>query len=233
MLKQAMITTIIWFVVLILATSSKGQTEEVKVSDNLLCLPTLDDLIQENISRIEAEMAIAKADEYREQLKAEKVKQELVTARANIKVSRSITKQVPNTDTSMKSYMSWTAITSKSSPQYKLQHSGKIHTDKNGFRRMGDKYCIAVGTFYGLTGDFLEVELENGTVFQAVIGDSKANQHTGSQNRQDKANGSVVEFIIDRHTLISSVKNSGNCSSLEGMEGNIKSIKLIEENINE
>lgn len=136
-------------------------------------------------------------------------------------------RSVPSGDTSMKSYMSYTTITSKSSQQYKLQHSGKVRTDNNGFRRIDDMYCIAVGTYYAESiGTILEIELDGGNTFKAVVGDFKANVHTDSNNQQHAQDGSVIEFIVNRHTLVKNVRRSGNCSNLKGMEGNIKSIKV-------
>lgn len=137
-------------------------------------------------------------------------------------------RNVPKTDTSMKSFMGYRAITAKSSPQYKLQHSGKVHTDNNGFRRVGNMYCIAVGTFYAENiGTILKVKLDNGNTFRAVVGDFKANKHTCNKNQQHTRDGSLIEFIVNNKTLIKEVKRSGDCSSLKGMEGNVTKMEVV------
>ena len=54
------------------------------------------------------------------------------------------TKAVPSNN-SFKAYMSYTAITNTSSPQYKLQQ--QAYTGNYGIRMVDDRYCIAVGSY--------------------------------------------------------------------------------------
>ena len=64
-------------------------------------------------------------------------------------------------DTSFKAYEPYTAITSKSSSQYKfIYNSGWVWTDNSGFLRANgerdlgitdDYYLIALGSYYGTT----------------------------------------------------------------------------------
>ena len=92
-------------------------------------------------------------------------------------------------------YMYYTAITSKGSPQYKLQT--QAYTDELGFRRVGEYYLIAMGQYYGRTGDKLLVTLASGLQYKVMIGDSKAKPHT-TNGYKVGLDGSIVEFIADK-----------------------------------
>lgn len=85
--------------------------------------------------------------------------------------------------------MSYTAIKSKSSRQYQLQHTPGMTTDHDGYRRFGDRYVIAVGSgvigqnvsndkHYMLIGQYVDLILENGVTIKCVVGDAKSNDHT-------------------------------------------------------
>jgi len=150
-------------------------------------------------------------------------------------VSRGIVKEVPNTDTSMKTYMDYRTITDKTSEQYKLQQREDVYTDDEGFRRIRDRYIVAVGTYFSeKIGDILRVELSEGTIFEVVVGDFKANKHTDKTNRQHKIDGSVVEFIVSVDKLSDLPRKMGDMSYAEGinLKGNIVSIEVLG-NINE
>lgn len=129
-------------------------------------------------------------------------------------------------DNSNKTYMDYRAITSKSSPQYKLQQDPNVYTDELGLRRLGDSYIVALGTYYGVVGDQLLVTMENGQNFTVIIGDLKANKHTCSENKQHLKDGSVLEFIVDTKQLHSLAKKMGNISyadeKFKGQIGNIQ-----------
>lgn len=59
---------------------------------------------------------------------------------------------------SFKSYMDFRCITNRSSLQYKMQQ--QAYTDENGLRKIGEYYCVAMGTYYGNLGDKLYVETD-------------------------------------------------------------------------
>lgn len=110
---------------------------------------------------------------------------------------------------SFKSYMPFTAITSKSSPQYKLQQ--KAYSDKNGLRKCGKYYLVAMGQYYGKIGDKFKVTLSSGQVFYAMIGDSKQFRHTGEGSGMVGAdNKDMFEFIVDYSCLNSKIRKMGN-----------------------
>lgn len=130
----------------------------------------------------------------------------------NISVSHEST-PIPYVDIYMsanrfKSYMSYKAITKKSSPQYALQQL--CGTDADGFRKCADRYVIAVGSGVGgRVGDCVDLILANGQVIYCVIGDYKGNQHTDAANLTGK-NGCCSEFIVDTALLRPDIKAGGN-----------------------
>ena len=145
-----------------------------------------------------------------------------------------ITKALPDCDTWFKAYMSYKAITNTNSDQYKIQQSA--WTDENGLRRYGDDYLVAVGTYYSdkCYTRFL-VEFEDGNTITAMVGDIKQDRHTDSKNMYNSVTDSnnkfisanVLEFIVDTSVLDRKAKNLGSVHCIDGLGGNIVSIKEI------
>lgn len=138
---------------------------------------------------------------------------------------------IPSGNTSNKTYMSYHAITTKSSPQYRLQHDSKTTTDKYGLRRRGEDYVVALGSYYGTKiGQRYQISFESGTTITAILGDCKSDRHTDSKGQQHLTDGSVVEFITDSaDKLNSSIRRKGNVSEHPGVnfKGNVVSIQKI------
>ena len=125
-----------------------------------------------------------------------------------------------------KSYMSYRAITNKSSIQYQLQQQAT--TDADGIRCINSKPMVAVGTGWGVNvGDTVLIKCENGNSFEAVIGDIKANAHTGSDNKTTLSNGCRCEFIVDMSALNTTVKSRGNVAVLAKYNGYITEVVKI------
>ena len=111
-----------------------------------------------------------------------------------------------------KSYMKYTAITSKSSPQYKLQQNF-AYTGNFGIRQVNGRYCIALGTAFTTSiGQYVDLILENGTVIPCILADVKANQHTNGNNTITSHNGCATEFIVDKNQLHSTARKMGSIS---------------------
>ena len=124
-------------------------------------------------------------------------------------------------DTSFKSYMSYKAITNTNSIQYELQQDA--WTDKNGLRRYGSDFMIAVGTPYANVGDRVLVTLDTEKYFYAIVGDSK-----GDVWYHDCGKGAcVVEFIVDTPEMGKIPKLMGDCSYIDGFEGEVVSITVL------
>lgn len=110
-----------------------------------------------------------------------------------------------------KTWMPYTAITSKSSPQYKLQQIA--YTGIYGIRMVGNRYCVALGSHFGCDiGQEFDLVLENGTVIPCIMADQKADEHTDSTNIITTATNCLSEFIVDRFALNSQAKRMGNMS---------------------
>lgn len=132
-------------------------------------------------------------------------------------------------DSSFKAYMDYRCITDTGSTQYEMQQ--EAYTDDRGFRRIGDDYCIALGT--GLTngcGERFAIYLDSGYCFNGVVSDVKSDCHTDSTNcyvpRGDNS-GNVVEFIIDTDYAESAMLSSGSVGYYDDLSGNITAIVPI------
>lgn len=136
--------------------------------------------------------------------------------------------QVPTIDVSFKAYMDYRKITDETSSQWELQQ--QAHTDEFGLRKVGELYCVAVGTYYAKQcGETLTVALDDGTEFEVVVSDIKDDIHTDKNNMytpMKNGNGNLLEFIVDTDFLPREIIKLGDVSTL-GMSGNIKSIKGI------
>lgn len=98
------------------------------------------------------------------------------------------------------SYMGWQMITAKNSLQYKLREEAGMNFDEDGFGKINDRYVIACTTTFGQVGDYIDWELDNGTVIKTVIGDIK-NQNDEGCNEWGHRNGlCVVEFVVDKES---------------------------------
>ena len=97
-----------------------------------------------------------------------------------------------------RTHMSYTAVTSHSSMQYKVLNSADAWSSEyTGLRMVGDRYCVAVGLKYGVAGDKIDLVMEDGSVVKAIIGDIKARKDTDETNMFQKDDGSIVELITD------------------------------------
>ncbi|SDW50453.1 NlpC/P60 family protein [Lachnospiraceae bacterium KHCPX20] len=112
----------------------------------------------------------------------------------------------------VKTYERFTAITTIGSKQYKLQQMAG--TDGDGFRKINNRYLIAVGT--GVSADigrYVDLVLQNGTTIPCIIGDVKADCDTDTTYHiMTKFSHCVSEFIVDGDILKTTVRNRGDVS---------------------
>ena len=130
-----------------------------------------------------------------------------------------------------KCYMSYKSITSRTSPQYKLQAQYAV-TGTYGIRQAAGRYCIAVGTVFGAkVGDYADLLLENGTVIPVIISDFKAFSDTVGDGIMS-INGCVSEFLVDPAVLDPTAKRMGDISYCEkDWESPVASIRFYKKNI--
>ena len=117
--------------------------------------------------------------------------------------------------------------------QQKLQNMAS--TDSKGFRVVGGRYCIAVGSAIGEEiGTYIDLVLENGTVIPCVMGDQKADCDTDWSN-QRTSNGCVSEFIVDVNRLCCNGTRAGSLGDVsyanEGWNSRVKEFRIYEQNV--
>lgn len=131
---------------------------------------------------------------------------------------------VPNN--SIKSYMDYRKITLVSSKQYKLQKIA--YTGDYGIRMVNERYCVAVGSYYTTKiGQYIDIELENGSVIHGILADCKADRHTDSTNRFHP-DGSVVEFVVNTNFLNKKVKKIGDVSYINDWNSEVINIRVYD-----
>lgn len=147
------------------------------------------------------------------------------------------TKTVPGGGHDWKPYARHTAITAKSSPQYRLQQIAK--TDSNGLRYVYGpdgvkRYCVALPVYWagGTLDDIgrcFDVTMRNGETIHCCLGDLKKPEH--SQNGEGKfgAHGELLEFQVDQSKLPEIVRKCGDISRLGGaFEGEAATITVLD-----
>lgn len=145
------------------------------------------------------------------------------------------TLDIPTCNTEFKTYMDYRCITDKTSDQYELQQFA--WTDEDGFRRIGDDYIVAMGTYYAENvGDRFKITLDTDNEITVIIGDIKQDIHTDYFNQYTPIydengiffSGNVLEFIVDTDVLPKVPRRLGTVSYFNYLQGNIKSIERIE-----
>lgn len=138
---------------------------------------------------------------------------------------------IPKTS-GFKSYMPYTAITLKSSRQYKLQQQYAT-TGNYGIRMVNDRYCVAIGTFTNSPiGTYIDLILENDTSIPCIIGDFKADKDTDSNNIITMHNGCATEFIVNSSSLDKMAKRMGDISYCrDEWRSPVKTIRVYEKNV--
>lgn len=126
-----------------------------------------------------------------------------------------------------KTYMDYRTITNQTSTQWYMQQAA--WTSPNGIRCYGDRYMVAMGTYYSSQcGDKFNITLSTGQVIYVIIGDVKSDEHTDVTNMYVEKNGNIVEFIVDVDVLNEMTLQMGDVS-YSGFEGDIISIIKVEE----
>lgn len=136
-------------------------------------------------------------------------------------IDNKVTSKINLNISDFKSWMPYTAITDRSSPQYELTRKAKA--DENGLLKIDNYYCVALGSAYGKVGDKFKITLNTNKSFDVIKADQKADIHTIGDNKTS-LDGSQIEFIIDKSKLNQDVKKHGNVSVLNIFSGRILSI---------
>lgn len=132
---------------------------------------------------------------------------------------------LPSVSGSTKTYAHYTAVTAKSSPQYKLLNSPECYTDsETGIRMIGDYYCVALGSYYGSTiGTKYRITFSTGKSIKVILCDQKSDRHTDSNHQYAVKNQDIIEFYVQKSKIPSGVR--GNYGNLEQFGGSIVAIE--------
>lgn len=146
--------------------------------------------------------------------------------------SSGVVLDVPNwdfaCDSNRKLYMAYTAVTDTSSAQYDLLYN-HAWTTPEGLRAVGDRYCIALGSYYTTRiGQKVDLILEDGSVIKCILGDCKADIHTNETNQYNWGTGNVAEFIVDNSVYSYVCDPSGTVNWISGLDGEIINIVLVD-----
>lgn len=134
--------------------------------------------------------------------------------------------EIPYGQTDCFLYMDYRAITDTSSKQWALQQTA--WTDSQGLRRIGDDYCVALGTFYGQVGDRFRITTDKGNVYSVMMADAKGYDSNGWYHVAGNGRINLVEFIVATECLSSEVTVMGDCGVLENIGGNVIKIERID-----
>ena len=127
-------------------------------------------------------------------------------------------------DNNFKAYMDFRCITNKSSKQYKLQQ--KAYTTKEGIRKIDNRYCIALGSYYSSKiGTKIDLITYDNKVIKCILADQKADKDTINNHMQAR-DGSFLEIIVDTKILPKTAKLMGDVSYTKAFNYKIKKIKV-------
>ena len=135
-----------------------------------------------------------------------------------------------------KSWMSYKAITNRSSKQYKLQQIAS--TGYAGIRTVNNRYCVAIGTAFDASiGTYIDLILEDGFVIPCIVADIKSPKHTDTNNvftitGKTKKTICCTEFVIDPEKLNVNAMESGNISDCNELWTEcVRSIVVYDKNV--
>ncbi|MDE6853086.1 MAG: hypothetical protein K2J67_11500, partial [Lachnospiraceae bacterium] len=130
------------------------------------------------------------------------------------------TKSAPKN--SFKSYESYHLLRYS---QGRLQR--KAYTDENGLRKVGNRYCIAMGSYYTTRiGCKIDLLMSDGDVVKCILADQKSDRHTDSRHQIHRSDGSLVEFVVDKYKLASKVKRHGDISQISQFKQSVRKVRV-------
>ena len=210
---------------------SAGSIEEPPPRDNLFVGPVIPQTLQDPLAlRVDKfleekeeqdKLAVMQEQEKQEQAEKEIIEEQNPSINSTVEIAAPPVNNVYSISPyarDFKCYMDYRAITSITSTQYKMQQ--QAYTDENGLRKIGEYYCVAMGTYYGKCGDKFYVETDQGNSWKVIISDIKSDLHTDSTHRYSRSNGCMMEFIVDTDKLPTTIARSGTVNGL-GFQGNI------------
>lgn len=125
-----------------------------------------------------------------------------------------------------KSWTNYVLNVARSSAQWRILTGPNTWTDANGFRRLGNDYLVAMGSYYTTKlGTRFLIDTTRGE-FTVTVCDFKPDSITDATHRYTVANNCITEFYVNSD-LVRSVRSSGSCSSIGELSGKITAITKI------
>ena len=120
--------------------------------------------------------------------------------------------------------------------RYQMLRGGKqkelqdmAYTDDLGFRKIDDKYMVAIGTHFNTeVGQVIDLELEDDRAILCIVGDIKADVDTDENNIFTIYNGCCSEFIVDDEAFPEEVKVTGNVSTIPEFSSPVRAITVYD-----
>ena len=168
-------------------------------------------------------------EESNQETNQEEVVDELeVDISSEITTSDQVEYPTPNINGEFKSYTNYQLLNHNSPQWTQIQCHPDAYTDINGLRKVGEYYCVAMGSYYAeRLGDLFEIQTEGGS-FKVIICDFKADVHTDINNQYTINNGCMVEFYVDMSAFSSYHQNLGNVSYVDvNFQGKILSVSKL------
>ena len=144
-----------------------------------------------------------------------------------IKAKTALKMGLPSVSGKTKTFAYYTAVTARSSPQYKLLNSKECTTDEEtGIRMYDGCYCVALGSYYGTKiGTKYRITFSNGNSINVILCDQKANRHTDSKHQYAVNNKDIVEFYVQKSMMPRAIRGRGNYGVLPQFSGSVVSIE--------
>ena len=165
-------------------------------------------------------------EESNQETNQEEVVDELeVDISSEITTSDQVEYPAPHINGEFKSYTNYQLLNHNSPQWTQIQCHPDAYTDINGLRKVGEYYCVAMGSYYAeQLGDIFEIQTEYGS-FKVIICDFKDDCHTDVNNQYTISNGCVVEFYVDMGTFSSYHQSLGDVSYVDtNFQGKILSV---------
>ena len=154
---------------------------------------------------------------YAEQMEMQTVQiREAKVATVNTTEVKYVSRGLPRaTRGTFKSYMDYRAIKDPKSNQAEIQRNA--YTDESGYRRIGERYLVAMGTYYAeQVGKSFRITLSTGQVFEVTMGDVKSDSHTDEQNQYCVKDKTILEFIVDTRKISELSRKLGSMAEFPG-----------------
>jgi hypothetical protein len=229
-MKNKFLTVVVSFITIAvmffhIGASTAATTSEANIpSENNKLSATQDVVVEEPIveevkEETKVEEVAKPAELVEKPIEEEKVEEKKPAAAGS-------TRSVPSVSQDFKSYTAYTALSRKSSQWKKIQTIA--YSDTNGLRKVGDYYCVAMGSYYSTTlGDLFKITTNQGNVFEIIICDFKSDRHTNSTHQYTARNQCITEFYVDYSCFNSAARRAGSISAIDGFGGKITSIEYL------